>query len=151
MVDTEKFPITNRRPRCRCSDSLRYPVTLPERKGSFCVSTVSIVCGPTEHLQCWARVRSTAVVTNGTGRTREVLPGAGSGPNADAADGADGIFERRAHPDYSISGSAFTTEGNVDAERSKKCLRPAQVASEDSRILGPTGVVSCLTGALNDP
>jgi hypothetical protein len=75
----------------------------------------------------------------------------GARPSADAADIADGIFARRANPDYSISGSAFTTEGNIDAERSKKCLRPAQVAAEDSRILGPTGIVRCLTGALNDP
>ena len=55
---------------------------------------------------------------------------------ADAADGADGIFDRRAHPDYSLSGSAFTTEGNVDAERPKKCLRPTQVAGEGARIFG---------------
>jgi hypothetical protein len=68
---------------------------------------------------------------------------------ADAADGTDGIFERRAHPDYSAFGSAFTTEGNLDAERPKKCLRPAQVAGEGARIFGPAGIVACLTGALN--
>jgi hypothetical protein len=113
--------------------TLLYPVTLLERKGSFCVSTVSIVCSPTEHLQCRARVGSTAVTTNGNGRTREMLPGAGSGPSADAADGADGIFERRAYPDYSISGSTFTTEGNVDAA---DLLRIVQRASQTADNTG---------------
>jgi hypothetical protein len=37
---------------------------------------------------------------------------------ADAADGADGISETRAHSDYPASGVAFTTEANLDAERS---------------------------------
>ena len=55
---------------------------------------------------------------------------------ADAADGADGIFQRRAHPDHPTAGSAFTTEGNVDPERPKKCLRPTQVTGEGARILG---------------
>jgi hypothetical protein len=68
------------------------------------------------------------------------------------ADGADGIFERRAHPDYSASGSAFTTEGNVDAERPKKRLRPTQVAGEGAGIFGLAGAVASLTGAFNaDP
>jgi hypothetical protein len=60
---------------------------------------------------------------------------------ADVADGADGIFQRRAYPDYSASGSAFTTEGNVDAERPKEALRPTQVAGEGAGILGPAGAV----------
>ena len=65
---------------------------------------------------------------------------------ADAADGAD------AHPDDSTSSSALTTEGNVDAERPKKSLRPTQVAGESAGIFGPAGVVSCLAGAFNaDP
>src|SRR3989442_311423 len=34
---------------------------LPERKGGLCVSTVSIVCGPTGHLQGWACTRSAAL------------------------------------------------------------------------------------------
>ena len=62
------------------------------------------------------------------------------------------IFERRAHPDYSASGSAFTTEGNLEAERAKKCLRPTQVAGEGARIFGPAGPVTCLPRAFNaDP
>jgi hypothetical protein len=52
----------------------------------------------------------------------------------DAADGADGIFERPADSDYSGAGSAFTTEGNVDVERPKKGLHPTQVPGEDARI-----------------
>src|ERR1700730_8832714 len=80
----------------------------------------------------------------------------GSGPPipdaADAADGADGIFERRAHPDYSASGSTFTTEGNLEAEPAKKCLRPTQVAGVGARIFGPAGPVTCLPRAFNaDP
>ena len=75
---------------------------------------------------------------------------AGFGPTfADAADGADGIFERRAYPDYSASGSAFTTEGNVDAERPKKRLRATQVAGEGARIFGPADPVARLPGAFN--
>src|SRR5271165_910155 len=62
-----------------------------------------------------------------------------------AADGADGIFERRAHPDDSASGSPFTTEGNVDAQRPKKCLRPTQVAGEGAGIFGPADAVACPT------
>ena len=46
---------------------------MPERKGGPCVSTVSIVCGPTGHLQGWARARSTAVVANGICRTSGLL------------------------------------------------------------------------------
>ena len=45
----------------------------PERKDDLCVSTVSIVCGPTGHLQGWARARSTAVVANGICRTSGLL------------------------------------------------------------------------------
>ena len=45
-------------------------------------------------------------------------------PIADAADGADGIFERRAHPDHSASGSAFTTEGmSMPSVRRNVCAR----------------------------
>jgi len=71
---------------------------------------------------------------------------------ADGADVSDGIFERHAHPDDSPSSSAFTAEGNVDAERPKKSLRPAQVAGKSAGIFGPAGVVSYLAGAFNaDP
>ena len=65
---------------------------------------------------------------------------------------ADGIFERRAHPDYSAFGSAFTTKGNLDAERPKKCLRTTQVAGKGAGIFRPASVIACLTGAFNaDP
>jgi hypothetical protein len=45
---------------------------------------------------------------------------------ADAADGADGIFERPPYPDNPVSGSALTTERNVDAQCPQERLRPAQ-------------------------
>ena len=48
------------------------------------------------------------------------------------------FFERRAHPDYSASGSAFTTERNLDTERPKKRLCTTQVAGEDAGIFRPT-------------
>jgi hypothetical protein len=78
---------------------------------------------------------------------------AGFGPTiADAADGADGIIEKRAHPDCFAAGAAFTTEGNVDAEHPKKCLCPTQVPGESAGIFGPAGAVAWLTGAFNaDP
>jgi hypothetical protein len=50
------------------------------------------------------------------------------------------------YPDYSASCSAFTTEGNVDAERPKKRLRPTQVAGEGAGIFGPADAVVCVTG-----
>jgi hypothetical protein len=40
----------------------------------------------------------------------------------DVTDGADILFGRSAHPDYSGSGSAFTTERNLDPKRLKKRL-----------------------------
>ena len=48
---------------------------------------------------------------------------------ADDADGADGIFWPRTDPDHSGSSSAFTTEGDVDAQYPKenvciRCSRP---------------------------
>ena len=65
----------------------------PERKDDLCVSTVRIVCGPTGHLQGWARARSTAVVANGICRTSGLLFRVGTESTvADAADGADGVF-----------------------------------------------------------
>jgi hypothetical protein len=43
-------------------------------------------------------------------------------------------------------------EGNLDAERAKKCLRPAQVAGESARISRPAKVVASVTGAFSaDP
>src|SRR5262245_48937151 len=81
-----------------------------------------------------------------------MLFGSVSRPSADAADGADGAFERLAHPDYSAPGSTFTTEGNVNAKRAKKCLRAPQLAGEGARIFGPTEVAGCPTGVFRaDP
>jgi hypothetical protein len=40
-------------------------------------------------------------------------------------------------PDEFISCSAFTIEGNLDANRPKKRLRPTQVAGKGPRIFGP--------------
>jgi hypothetical protein len=42
---------------------------------------------------------------------------------ADDADGADGIFGPRMNPDHPGSSSAFTSEGDVDAQYPKECLR----------------------------
>src|SRR5262249_51652595 len=49
---------------------------------------------------------------------------------ADDADGAASIFWPRTDPDHSGSGSAFTTEGDVDAQYPKECLRTTQSAGE---------------------
>ncbi len=38
----------------KAEEASRALAQLPERKGGSCVSTVSIVCGPTGHLQGWA-------------------------------------------------------------------------------------------------
>jgi hypothetical protein len=57
----------------KAEEASRALAQLPERKGGSCVSTVSIVCGPTGHLQGWARARSTAVVANGICRTSGLL------------------------------------------------------------------------------
>jgi hypothetical protein len=67
----------------------------------------------------------------------------------DGTDGTDVIFRRSAYPDYSGSGSAFTTERNVNAKRPKKCLRPTQVRSQGARIFYPPGAVACLRAAFN--
>jgi hypothetical protein len=57
----------------KAEEASRAFAQLRERKGGPCVSTVSIVCGPTGHLQGWARARSTAVVANGICRTSGLL------------------------------------------------------------------------------
>jgi hypothetical protein len=94
------------------------------------------------------RAKSAVFVADGTCRAPGLLFRAGFGPTfAAVADGADGIFERRAHPDYSAS--AFTTECNVDAERPQKCPRPTQVPGESARIFGPAGPVACLPAAFD--
>src|SRR5262245_6400762 len=46
------------------------------------------------------------------------------------------------HPDYSASGSAFTTERNLDTERPKKRLCATQLAGEDAGIFRPTGAAA---------
>jgi hypothetical protein len=99
-------------------------------KGGFCVSTVSIVCG--------LHPGSMAVVAGCTywpgrrlARPRNVIVVKGG------ADGADGIFGARTDPDYPISSSAFTTEGDVDAYCRKECLCTTQATSEFPGILGP--------------
>jgi len=55
---------------------------------------------------------------------------------AHAADGADGVCERRVHPDDPGSGAAFTTEGHLDAGGPQEGLRPAQTAGERRGFLG---------------
>src|ERR1700730_10598224 len=57
---------------------------------------------------------------------------------ADAADGADGIFERRAHRNEPGSGAAFTAEDNVDAQCPKEGLRAAQAAGKRTRASCPS-------------
>jgi len=56
----------------------------------------------------------------------------------DDADGADGIFWPRTDPDHSGSSSAFTTEGDVDAQCPKECLRTTQSAGKFPGTLGPS-------------
>ena len=58
--------------------------------------------------------------------------------DADGADGADGVFWPRTDPDHSGSSSAFTTEGNVDAQYPKERLRTTQSAGEFPGALGPS-------------
>jgi hypothetical protein len=77
----------------------------------------------------------------GTGRIRRML--FSNRVRATIADGADGIFQPRAHPDHS-AGAAFTTKGNVDADPPKKGLRPT--AGESAGIFGPAGAVGHVSG-----
>jgi hypothetical protein len=58
--------------------------------------------------------------------------------DADGADGADGIFWPRTDADHSGSSSTFTTEGYVDAQYPKECLRTTQSAGEFPGTLGPS-------------
>jgi hypothetical protein len=90
-------------------------------KGGFCVSTVRIVGGrdPGSNGRRLARPRIVVIV-------------------AGAADGADDIFGPRVDPDYPGSCSAFTGEGNVDAQDPKELLRATQAAGECPRILRPS-------------
>jgi hypothetical protein len=43
------------------------------------------------------------------------------------------------HPDYSVSRSALTGEGNVDAERPQEGLGAMQAAGERTGVAGPAG------------
>jgi hypothetical protein len=89
-----------------------------------CVDTVSIVCNRC----CSFRDPSKA----GLIAVRAIPPG-----GTDDADGADGIFCARAHPDHPRPHSAFTREGNLDPERPQERLRPPQPAGERPRVFCP--------------
>jgi hypothetical protein len=54
--------------------------------------------------------------------------------STDDADGADGIFSTRAHPDHSRPCPAFSSERDLDAQRREKRLRPPQSTGERPRI-----------------
>src|SRR6184192_3257776 len=58
---------------------------------------------------------------------------------ADRADGADGVCERRMHPDDPASGAAFTAEGDLDAQCPQERLRAPQATSERAGIFRPAG------------
>jgi hypothetical protein len=63
------------------------------RKGGRCVSTVSIVCDPTGHLQGWARAGRQLSSQPGYAGTSGLSLRVSTGCTiADAADGADGVF-----------------------------------------------------------
>ena len=64
--------------------------------------------------------------------------------SADRADGADIIFRRSVDSDDSGSGSALSTEQNIDAKRSKKGLYPTQVPGQGARIFYPPRSVAYL-------
>ena len=90
----------------------------------FCVSNVSIVGDPgpgstalVADCTNWRRRRSV--------RSRIVIF------VANDADGADGIFGPRVDPDHPGSSSAFTTEGDLDAQRAKERLHTTHVAGAD--------------------
>jgi hypothetical protein len=55
------------------------------------------------------------------------------------ADGTDGVFRIRAHPNHSCPGAAFTRERYLDAQRPPERLRPPQPTGERSRIFCPLG------------
>jgi len=57
--------------------------------------------------------------------------------STDDADGADGIFSTRAHPDHSRPCPAFTRERDLDAQRPEERLRPSQQTGERPRIFCP--------------
>jgi hypothetical protein len=108
--------------------------------GDVYVSTVSIVGNLRENLtdliamgadQIGRNYRRESPADGGKRR-----PMAGSIP-ADAADGADGIFEAPAYPNDPAAGMAFTAERNVDAQHPKERLRAPQPAPSARGFLGP--------------
>jgi hypothetical protein len=102
-------------------------------KGGFCVSTVSIVSGRAPRVDGCPRGLH-LLDRRRLARPMIVIVIA---DDADGADGADGIFGPRVDRDYPGSSSAFTTEGNVDAQYPQERLSPAQPACEGPRVLGP--------------
>ena len=77
----------------KAEEASRALAQLRERKGGPCVSTVSIVCDPTGHLQGWARAGRQLSSQPGYAGTSGLLLRVGTGSTiADAADGADGVF-----------------------------------------------------------
>jgi hypothetical protein len=108
-------------------------------KGGVCVSTVSIVGCLTANVPD----RGHGPAKSGRQGVADSPAGGGGGrPNsgsiiADSADRADGIFESCAHPDDPASGSAFTTERNVDAQCPQERLRTTQPPGERARISWP--------------
>jgi hypothetical protein len=76
-----------------------------------CVSTVSIVCKRCCSFRDPSKAGLIAV---------RAIPAGGT----DDADGADGIFSARAHPDHSRPQPAFTGERDLDAQCAEERLRP---------------------------
>jgi hypothetical protein len=98
-------------------------LTSSETKGRICVSTVSIVCGRDSGLpdrRCGPQIMAIGA-TDVTGwLSRRAL----------AAHAAAGILEYAMYPDDPGSGGAFTSEGNLDAERPQERLRAPQAAGQ---------------------
>jgi hypothetical protein len=59
--------------------------------------------------------------------------------NTDSADGTDGVFNARAHPDDSRTGPAFTRKRDLDAQRPQERLCPSQSTGERPRRFWPAG------------
>ena len=61
--------------------------------------------------------------------------------STDHADGTDGVFSTRAHPDHSRARAAFPGKRDLDAQRPEKGLCPPQSTGERSRIFCPSRAV----------
>ncbi len=57
--------------------------------------------------------------------------------SADETDAADAIFSPRAYPDHSRPRTAFTREGNLNAERAEERLRAPESTGEGPRVFCP--------------